>query len=91
MHTTMVFSSLALLWNIVRCRDLEWRVTGTADGTDDMVCNNYQLLVFGVNSVNAKGVKQFRPIYFVLGPGEREEMFDIELLAYLKTLGCFLV
>ena len=84
LHTTTVFSSLALLWNIVCCRDLEWRVTGTADGTDAMVCNNYQLLVFGVNSVNAKGVKQFRPIFFVLGPGEREEVFEIGLLAFLK-------
>ena len=83
-HTTTVFSSLVLLWNIVQCEDLEWKVAGAADGTDGMTCNNYQLLSFGAIHVNKRGVKQFQPLFYVLGAGEREEVFNVGLLAFLR-------
>ena len=68
----------------MQCEDLEWKVAGAADGTDGMTCNNYQLLSFGAIHVNKYGVKQFRPLFYVLGVGEREEVFDVGLLAFLR-------
>jgi hypothetical protein len=82
--TATVFSSLALLWNIKQAQDLDFVVTAAADGTDKMVCNNFQTLIFGVININTSGVKSFRPLFFVLSPGEREEMFEIGVLAFLK-------
>jgi hypothetical protein len=81
---TTVFSSLALLWNIKQAKDLDFVVTAAADGTDKMVCNNFQTLIFGVININKAGVKSFRPLFFVLSPGEREETFEIGVLIPIK-------
>jgi len=82
--TTTVFTSLGLLWNMQQCKDLEFKVTASADGTDKVTSNNYQTMMFGVHSINEYGTKQFRPFIFILAPGEREEFFIIGLLALLK-------
>ena len=38
--TTIVFSSLGLLWNAYQCEKLEWRVMCSSDGTDSVASNN---------------------------------------------------
>jgi hypothetical protein len=82
--TATVFSSVALLFNICMCEQLEWRVMATSDGTDNTTSNNWQLLTFGVFNLNKYGVKSFRPFAFVLSPGERQETFGLCILAVLK-------
>ena len=34
MHTTVIFSSLGLLYNASQCRDLDWQCMISSDGTD---------------------------------------------------------
>ena len=82
--TTTVFTSLALLWNMKQCHDLDFKVTASADGTDKVTSNNYQTMMFSDHSINERGTKQFRPFIFILAPGEREEFFIIGLIALLK-------
>ena len=36
MHTTVVFSSLGLLYNASQCRDLDWQCMASSDGTDNI-------------------------------------------------------
>jgi hypothetical protein len=82
--TTTVFTSLALLSNILYCRNLQWRVQGAANGTNGTVQNTYQLLTFCAISVNNQGTSQCHPLLFALAPGERQETFAITMLAFLK-------
>jgi hypothetical protein len=60
---------------------LDFVVTAAAEGTDKMVCNNFQTLIFGVININTSGVKSFRPLFFVLSPCERKETFEMGVLA----------
>eukprot|EP00536_Pseudo-nitzschia_multiseries_P010232 jgi/Psemu1/25369/gm1.25369_g len=83
MHTTTVFTLMSLLWNIVACKKLHWEVCASADGTDNTICNDYKLLSFGTMNVDDHRVKQFRPFFYVLGPGEQEEIMAIGFLAFL--------
>jgi hypothetical protein len=82
--TTTVISSVALLFNICMCEQLEWKLMASSDGTDNITSNNWQLLTFGVFNLNEHGVKSFRPFAFVLSPGERQETFGLCVLAVLK-------
>jgi hypothetical protein len=72
--TTTIFSSLALLWNIKQAQDLDFVITAAADGTDKIVGNNFQTLIFGVININRAGTKSFRPLFLVLSPGERRDV-----------------
>ena len=54
-HTTTVFTSLGLLYNVCMCKTLEWKVMVTSDGTDHTTNNNWQLLTMGCFSINEKG------------------------------------
>ena len=71
LHTTTVFTSLGLLYNLCMCKQLKWKVMASSDGTDNTTNNNWQLLTMGCFSINSKGVQQYRPFFFVLAPGER--------------------
>jgi hypothetical protein len=82
--TTTVFTSLALLWNIKQCSDLGWKVMSSCDGTDGVMCNNNQTILFGCMNINRYGEKQFRPFLMAVGVGEREEVFEVLLVAFQK-------
>ena len=69
-HTTIVVSSVALLLNVVQCQELDWQVTGSADGTDNMICNDCKVITCGCFSLNKRGVRQHRPFLFAICPGE---------------------
>ena len=84
LHTTVVFSSLGLLYNASQCRDLEWQCMTSSDGTDKIFSNHYQLLTMGVYNLSTHGVKSFRPFFYVLCVGERQECFALGCLAFLK-------
>ena len=84
MHTTVVFSSLGLLYNASQCQDLDWQCMCSSDGTDKIFSNHYQLLTMGVYNLDIHGVKSFRPLFFVLCVGERQECFAFGCLAFLK-------
>lgn len=71
---TIVFSSLALLANVVRCQqEFGWDVCACVDGTHNVVPKSkYVLLAFGVNTRKPDGTRTFRPFAFAWGEGERE-------------------
>ena len=46
-YTTVVFTSLGLLYNASQCADLGWELMGTSDGTDNIFSNDCQLLKLG--------------------------------------------
>ena len=71
MHTTVIFSSLGLLYNASQCRDLDWKCMASSDGTDKILSNHYQLLTMNVYNLNIYDVKSFRTFFFVLCVGER--------------------
>ena len=83
-HTTVVFTSLGLLYNASQCADLGWELMGTSDGIDNIFSNDYQLLTLGTFNLNKKGVKSFRPFFYVMCLGERQEAFRLGCLAFLK-------
>ena len=55
-----------------------------SDGTDNTTNNNWQLLTMGCFSINSKGAQQYRPFFFILAPGERQEIFGLGVMALLK-------
>jgi len=69
---TVVFSSLALLWNICGANDLDWQVCGSADGTFNCCSNDYKLIGIGLFSINTDGTKTFHPLVYALAQGEIE-------------------
>ena len=83
-HTTVVFTSLGLLYNASQCSDLGWQLMCSCDGTDHIFSNDYQLLTLGTFNLNKKGVKSFRPFFYVMCLGERQESFGLGCLAFLK-------
>ena len=76
-HTTTVFTSLGLLHNLCMCKQLKWEVMVASNGTDNTTHNNWQLLTMGCFSINSKRVQQYQPFFFVLAPGERQEIFGM--------------
>ena len=89
-HTTAVFTSLGLLYNLCMCKQLEWKVMAVSDGdgTDNTTNNNWQLLTMGCFSINSKGAQQYQPFFFILAPGEWQEIFGLGVLALLKYSRC---
>tara|TARA_B110001450_G_C17666146_1_gene499611 strand:+ start:1239 stop:4214 length:2976 start_codon:yes stop_codon:yes gene_type:complete len=83
---TTVFSSIGLLWNAKQCDMLEWKISCSADATDQTLSNNYVLCAFGCHSRDVWGTKSFRPFFYVLGPGERKIVFGIGMVAFLKYI-----
>ena len=84
--STLVFSSLALLWNITFCHTLDYNVTASSDGTDHILCNNHILLNFGVHSINESGTRSFRPLFYAVAPSEKEIYFAIAMVTFLKCV-----
>jgi len=60
---TVVFSSLALLWNLCGANDLDWQVCGSADGTFNCCSNDYKLKGIGLFSINTNGTKDSIHLY----------------------------
>ena len=83
-HTTVVFTSLGLLYNASQCADLGLQLMASCDGTDNVFSNNYQLLTLVTFNLNMKGVKSFRPFFYVICLGERQENLRLGCLAFLK-------
>ena len=80
----MSLSSLALLWNLQLCKLIDFKVMASCDGTDEVLSNNDQTLILGCISINRYGKKSFRPFLLAIGRAEREEIFDVLLVAFLK-------
>jgi hypothetical protein len=56
---TVVFTSLALLYNLCSSAKLNWEVCGSADGTHGLLSNDYKVIGFGVYHMAPDGVKRF--------------------------------
>jgi len=82
--TTTVITSLALLWNVCEMKRHSFKIMASCDGTDALLPNNDQTLMFGCFSINRYGKRSFRPIIVAIGRGEREEIFCVLLVALQK-------
>ncbi len=82
---TVVFTSLALLYNLCSSAKLDWEVCGSADGTHGLLSNDYKVIGFGVYHVAPDGVKRFHPLAYALATGELE-LVSLLLLHYLKRI-----
>jgi hypothetical protein len=69
---TMVFSSIALLGNVLAAERENWEVSGSTDGTHGMSNTKYTLICFGILGNNKNGSRTFLPIGYGWGEGERE-------------------
>jgi hypothetical protein len=81
--TTLVLTTMALLSNIVDCQRNNWNVQASADGTHNISSNNdilTCLMGFGCVSISRKGIRQWKPIAYGAGEGEREIVALITLL-----------
>jgi hypothetical protein len=56
---TVVFPSLALLYNLCSSAKLDWEVCGSADGTHGLLSKDYKVIGFGVYHVAPDGVKRW--------------------------------
>jgi hypothetical protein len=81
----VVFTSLALLYNLCSSAKLDWEVCGSANGTHGLLSNDYNVIGFGVHHVAPDGVKRFHPLAFALATGELELVYLL-LLHYLKRI-----
>jgi hypothetical protein len=68
----IVLTSIAMLSNFCHAEKLQWRVQGAIDGTHTVSTNNYVMITFGFVSVKPDGTRQFFPVAFAIGAGERE-------------------
>ncbi|KAG7355377.1 hypothetical protein IV203_000063 [Nitzschia inconspicua] len=79
-NRTVVFTSLALLCNMLSCKEIDFECCASADGTHGVSTTDYRLIPFGVFFCNNKGHRQFHPIAYAFGEGEREIVILILLL-----------
>ncbi|KAG7372906.1 hypothetical protein IV203_033641 [Nitzschia inconspicua] len=79
-NRTVVFTSLALLGNILSSKEIGFQCCASADGTHGVSVTDYRLIPFGVFFHNSKGNRQFFPIAYAFGEGEREVVILILLL-----------
>ena len=88
-HTTTVFTSFGLLYNLCMCKQLKWEMMVASDGTDNTTNNNWQLLTMGCFSINSKRAQQYQPFFFVLAPGERQKIFGMHVVySWFLGWGC---
>eukprot|EP00536_Pseudo-nitzschia_multiseries_P016215 jgi/Psemu1/45351/gm1.45351_g len=80
------FSSLSLLYNVVRCRILSYQVTASADGFHGTCSNNWHVLTFGVFAPKEDGSRSYRPFLFILCPSEKEIYFTAGLLVLVRFI-----
>jgi hypothetical protein len=81
----VVFTSLALLFNLCSSANLDWNVCGSADGIHGLLSNDYKVIGFDVYHIGIEGVKRFHPLAYTLATGELEIIF-ILLLHYIKCV-----
>ncbi|KAG7366758.1 hypothetical protein IV203_029428 [Nitzschia inconspicua] len=79
-NRTVVFTSLALLCNMLSCKEIDFECCASSDGTHGVSTTDYRLIPFGVFFCNNKGHRQFHPIAYAFGEGEREIVILILLL-----------
>eukprot|EP00536_Pseudo-nitzschia_multiseries_P015016 jgi/Psemu1/40953/gm1.40953_g len=80
------FSSLSLLYNVVRCRILSYQVTASADGFHGTCSNDWHVLTFGVFAPKEDGSRSYRPFLFILCPSEKEIYFTAGLLVLVRFI-----
>eukprot|EP00536_Pseudo-nitzschia_multiseries_P008427 jgi/Psemu1/20403/gm1.20403_g len=80
------FSSLSLLYNVVRCRILSYQVTASADGFHGTCSNDWHVLTFGVFAPKEDGSRPYRPFLFILCPSEKEIYFTAGLLVLVRFI-----
>jgi hypothetical protein len=83
LQNTVVFTSLALLWNLCGAEELDWQVCGSADGTFNCCSNDFKLIGIGLFSINLDGTKRYHPLVYALAPGEIE-LVALIALEYMK-------
>lgn len=74
---------------------MEWRLSGSVDGTHNVSNNQYKLIVFGVTYIDKNGTRNFYPICLAFGEGETQIVTLILILymqiALLKLFGVAMV
>jgi hypothetical protein len=80
---TVMFTSLALLYNLCSSVKLDWNACGSADGTHGLLSNDYKVIGFRVYHIGTEGVKRFHPLAYALATDEFM-LVSILLLHYLK-------
>lgn len=92
-NTTVAFSSLALLRTACDCVVHNMLVPGCIDGTDKMFANNWTFITLGVISFQRtyhgnerKWSQVFKPLCYVFGEGEREEVALLGSIALIESL-----
>lgn len=78
--TSICFTTIALLSNICSCSLLDWEISASLDGTFNVANNGYILSCLGVINCNEKGTRQFYPVAYCFGPGERTIITTILIL-----------
>ena len=58
---TVVFASLALLYNLCSAVKLGWEVCGSADDTHGLLSNDYKVIRFGVYHLGLAVLNAFTP------------------------------
>ena len=72
LHRTLVFTSIALLCNVIYVMQSGWPTSVGVDGTHDVAKTDYKLLPFGYFVMKDNGSRTFYPIAYAFGEGERE-------------------
>jgi hypothetical protein len=83
LRTTLVLTTFAMLSTIADCERNDWLVQASADGTHNISSDNGFLTClfgFGCVSIAADGTRQWRPVAFGAGEGEREILALITFL-----------
>eukprot|EP00536_Pseudo-nitzschia_multiseries_P006638 jgi/Psemu1/15783/gm1.15783_g len=80
------FSSLSLLYNVVRCRILSYQVAASADGFHGTCSNDWHVLTFGVFAPKEDRSRSYRPFLFILCPSEKEIYFTAGLLVLVRFI-----
>eukprot|EP00536_Pseudo-nitzschia_multiseries_P014465 jgi/Psemu1/38820/gm1.38820_g len=80
------FSSLSLLYNVVRCRTLRYQVTASADGFHGTCSNDWHILTFGVFAPKEDGSQSYHPFLFILCTSKKEIYFTAGLLVLLRFI-----
>ena len=72
LNRTLVFTSIALLCNVIYVMQSGWPSTVGIDGTHEVAKTEYKLLPFGYFVMKGDGTRTFYPVAYAFGEGERE-------------------